>query len=94
MIAFIEGIRRKYPICCVIAFSLHLKCKGVVLRNNDPSDVFKPCILHKRFAISDKEHLILLNNGRSPFSEDGKWTAICDRNFDQDGNYKAVTANW
>ena len=59
---FLEGLRFRFPLCCIIAHCLGstgLK-NGVVVRNWD-DDVYVPCRLHQRKAISHLEYERRLN---------------------------------
>ena len=81
--SFIAGIKYKFPLCCILAFCLGKSSKGVVMRDNDPYDVWRPCFLHKNTAISNKEHLLIVNKG------DISW--ISERGtFDEKGMYHSL----
>ena len=75
--AFKNGVKSRYPLCCVVAFCLG-KARGIVVRKN-LFDVYRSCLLHRKNAISDYAHLKLLNHGVCPVSIN---------NFDRFGNYK------
>ena len=61
---FLAGLRFHFPICCIIAHCLGstgLK-NGVVMRSQDDiSDVYVPCRLHRERAISHLEYERRLN---------------------------------
>ena len=61
ILVFLEGLRFRFPICCIIAHCLGntaLK-NGVVVRSMD--DVYVPCPLHQGKAISHLEYERRLN---------------------------------
>jgi len=77
---FINGLKNGYPLCCIIAFCLKKSQGGVIMRNNDIWDVYRPCYFHRKNAISDRDHMLLANNG------DIDW--IHPSCFDKLGNWK------
>jgi hypothetical protein len=73
------GLHNGYPICCIIAYCLGL-ASGVVIRNNDLSDVYRPCPIHRRsIGVSDVEWLKRANDGVCPLPRN---------DFDSKGDYK------
>jgi len=61
---FIKGLKYGYPLCCIIGYCLGNRAlrNGVIIRDN-LHDVYVPCKLHRKKAISHLEYLSLLNDG-------------------------------
>ena len=78
---FRKGVKYKIPLCCIIAFCLNRTSKGIIMRNQDLKDVWVPCPIHKRFALSNRQFLLLANEGELPLDENS---------FDENGMYMIV----
>jgi len=68
-----NGLRKGYPLCCIIAFCLGAEaCKvGIVFKDKNKDNPFVPCIFHRRGPnyYSYRDALCLLNDGVLPLPE-------------------------